>query len=178
MGSDRPYRLHHLLQRAVWDEDAAKDAVRSFLTRHLGADGGVLIFDETGQAKKGAMTAAAGRQYSGTMGRVENVIVAVYTTYATERGHALIDRDLYVQEGWFADPDRMAAAGFPDDQAFAAKPELASPRLSERCGRDPPRVGGGRRGVRAQRRAAWVPCGSRAGGPCARVAGASAHRRR
>lgn len=57
------------------------------------------------------MTAAAGRQYSGAMGRVENVIVAVYTTYATDRGHALIDRDLYVQEDWHADPDRMAAAG-------------------------------------------------------------------
>jgi hypothetical protein len=43
------------------DEDAARDAVRAFLARHLGADGGVLIFDETGQAKKGTATAAAGR---------------------------------------------------------------------------------------------------------------------
>jgi SRSO17 transposase len=48
----------------------------------------------------------------------------VYTTYATEKGHALIDRDLYMQEAWHADPDRMAAAGFPDDHAFATKPEL------------------------------------------------------
>ena len=125
VGLEHPYRLQHLLERASWDEDAARDAVRSFLTRHLGADGGVLIFDETGQAKKGEATAAAGRQYSGTMGRVENVIVAVYTTYATERGHALIDRDLYVQEDWFADPDRMARAGFDADHAFATKPELA-----------------------------------------------------
>jgi SRSO17 transposase len=125
VGLDRPHRLHHLLGRASWDEDAARDAVRAFLARHLGADGGVLIFDETGQAKKGTMTAAAGRQYSGTMGRVENVIVAVYTTYATNRGHALIDRDLYVQADWFADPARMAAAGFPEDHAFATKPELA-----------------------------------------------------
>jgi len=125
VGLDRPYRLHHLLERAAWDEDAARDAVRSFLVRHLGADDGVLIFDETGQAKKGTMTAAAGRQYSGTMGRVENVIVAVYTTYATERGHALIDRDLYVQADWFTDPDRMAQAGFGEDHAFATKPELA-----------------------------------------------------
>ena len=99
--------------------------MRSFLARHLGADGGVLIFDETGQAKKGTMTAAAGRQYSGTMGRVENVIVAVYTSYATERGHALIDRDIYVQEDWFADPQRMAKAGFPPGHAFATKPDLA-----------------------------------------------------
>ncbi len=40
-------------------------------------------------------------------GRVENVIVAVYTTYATDRGHALIDRDLYVQADWFEDPEWM-----------------------------------------------------------------------
>lgn len=125
VGLERPYRFQHLLERASWDEDAARDAVRSFLARHLGADGGVLIFDETGQGKKGTATAAVGRQYSGTMGRVENVIVAVYTTYATERGHALIDRDLYVQEDWFADPDRMAKAGFPPEHAFATKPELA-----------------------------------------------------
>lgn len=125
VGLHRPHRLHHLLERACWDEDAARDAVRAFLARHLGTDGGVLIFDETGQAKKGTATAAVGRQYSGTMGRVENVIVAVYTTYATDRGHALIDRDLYVQEDWFADPARMAAAGFPPDHAFATKPALA-----------------------------------------------------
>lgn len=103
VGLDRPYRLHHLLERSCWEEDALRDVVRAFLPRHLGAAGGVLIFDETGQAKKGTKTAAVGRQYSGTMGRVENVIVAVYTTYATERGHALSDRDLYVQADWFAD---------------------------------------------------------------------------
>ncbi|MBD2835236.1 IS701 family transposase [Streptomyces pratensis] len=125
VGLDRPYRLHHLLERARWEEDTARDVVRAFLTRHLGADGGVLIFDERGQAKKGTKTAAVGRQYSGTMGRVENVIVAVYTTYATKRGHALIDRDLYVQADWFDDPARMATAGFPEDHAFATKPALA-----------------------------------------------------
>jgi SRSO17 transposase len=125
VGLTRSYRLHHLLERAAWDEDAARDAVRAFLARHLSAEGGVLIFDETGPAKKGTATAAVGRQYSGTMGRVENVIVAVYTTYATEHGHALIDRDLYVQRDWFADPARMAAAGFPADHAFATKPAPA-----------------------------------------------------
>jgi SRSO17 transposase len=125
VGLERPYRLQHLLERASWDEDAARDAVRCFLARHLGADGGVLIFDETGQAKKGEATAAVGRQYSGTMGRVENVIVAVYTTYATEKGHALLDRDLYVQQDWFSEPERMAKAGLPADHAFATKPELA-----------------------------------------------------
>jgi SRSO17 transposase len=64
----------------------------------------------------------------GTVGRVEYVIVAVYTTYATEQGHALIDRDLYIQPDWFKDPARMAKAGFPADHAFATKPALALAR--------------------------------------------------
>jgi SRSO17 transposase len=85
--------------RAGRPVDAAHDAVRAFLARHPSADGGTLIFGETGQARKGTTTAAAGRQYSGTMGRVENVIVAVHAAYAASRGHALIDRDLYARDG-------------------------------------------------------------------------------
>jgi SRSO17 transposase len=125
VGLARPYGVQHLLGEAVWDEDAARDAVRAFVVRHLGAAGGVLVFDETGQLKKGAKTAGVGRRYTGTAGRVENAIVAVYCTYATALGHALIDRDLYVQRAWFADPGRMAEAGFPEGHAFATKPELA-----------------------------------------------------
>jgi SRSO17 transposase len=36
------------------------------------------------------------RQYTGTAGRIENAQVAVWLVYATEAGHALIDRELYV----------------------------------------------------------------------------------
>src|SRR5262249_2614750 len=124
-GHTRPYRLQHLLSGAVWDEDAVRDAVRGFLALHLGP-GGVLIFDETGDLKKGTSTAGAGRQYTGTAGRIENAIVAVYATYATRLGHGLIDRDLYVQKEWFTDRERMKRAGFPDDHAFATKPQLAA----------------------------------------------------
>ena len=98
--------------------------MRAFTATHLG-EGGTLISDETGQLKKGAATAGAGRQYTGTAGRVENATVAVYTTYATEAGHALIDRDLYVPETWCTDPERMSAAGSTRDHHFATKPQLA-----------------------------------------------------
>ncbi|MBR7825202.1 IS701 family transposase [Actinospica sp. MGRD01-02] len=123
-GHSRPHRLQHLLSGAVWDEDEVRDAVRSFVACHLG-EGGVLIFDETGDLKKGTATAGAGRQYTGTAGRIENAVVAVYATYATPLGHALIDRELHVQKEWFADPERMAKAGFEPDHAFATKPQLA-----------------------------------------------------
>ena len=36
--------------------------------------------------------AGTGRQYTGTAGRIENAIVAVYASYATAHGHALVER--------------------------------------------------------------------------------------
>ena len=123
-GHARPFRLQHLLSGAVWDEDAVRDHVREFIARHLGT-GGVLIFDETGDLKKGRATAGVGRQYTGTAGRIENAIVAVYATYATAHGHALVDRELYVQREWFTDPDRMRRSGFDAGHAFAAKGQIA-----------------------------------------------------
>lgn len=73
--------MQRLLYQAVWDEDGARDAVRRFAVRHLTAPGSVLVFDETGQEKKGTATAGVGRQYTGTTGQVSNAVVAVYCTY-------------------------------------------------------------------------------------------------
>ena len=87
--------------------------------------GAVLVVDETGDLKKGAHTVGVQRQYTGTAGRIENAQVAVYLTYATSKGHALIDRALYLPKSWADDPERCAAAGVPDDVEFATKPALA-----------------------------------------------------
>lgn len=65
------------------------------------------------------------RQYTGTAGRIENAQVAVYLTYTAPRGHALIDRALYVPECWIQDPQRREQAGVPTKTVFATKPALA-----------------------------------------------------
>ena len=65
------------------------------------------------------------RQYTGTAGRIENAQVAVYLGYAAPRGHALIDRELYLPKSWTGDPGRCAAAGIPAAVRFATKPQLA-----------------------------------------------------
>jgi SRSO17 transposase len=54
------------------------------------------LVDETGEVKKGTATAGVQRQYTGAAGRIENAQVAVYLGYTTPRGHALIDRELYL----------------------------------------------------------------------------------
>jgi len=124
-GQTRAFGMQRLLYKAVWDEDGARDAVRRFAVRHLEAPGAVLVFDETGQEKKGTATAGVGRQYTGTTGQVSNAVVAVYCTYASALGHCLIDGDLYVQKHWARDPDRCERAGLGRDFTFRTKTAIA-----------------------------------------------------
>jgi SRSO17 transposase len=49
----------------------------------------------------------------------------VFLAYASDRGRALIDRELYLPKAWTEDRDRCRAAGIGDEVAFATKPELA-----------------------------------------------------
>jgi SRSO17 transposase len=125
-GAATPDGLQHLLARASWDADAVRDDLRDYVIDAFGDPGAILVVDETGDVKKGTATVGVQRQYSGTAGRIENSQVAVYLTYAAPRGHALIDRALYLPRSWAEDHDRCAAAGIPDEQqGFATKPTLA-----------------------------------------------------
>jgi SRSO17 transposase len=124
-GDATPDGMQHLLAAARWDADAVRDDVRGYVVEHLGSADAVLIVDETGDVKKGRASAGVQRQYSGTAGRVENCQVAVFLSYASRRGHALIDRELYLPRSWTSDKARCAAAGIPATTAFATKPRLA-----------------------------------------------------
>src|SRR6266545_720472 len=87
-GKATPDGLQHLLAGAVWDHDAVRDDVRDYLVDHLGDPAAVLVQ----------------RQYTGTAGKVDNAQVAVYLAYATAAGHGVIDRELYLPQGWVDDP--------------------------------------------------------------------------
>jgi len=128
-GDGDPHGMQHLLGRASWDTDEVRDDLREYVSTGLGDSDAVLVVDETGDVKKGTATVGVARQYTGTAGRVENAQVAVYLTYAGARGHAMIDRELYLPQSWTSDPDRCAAAGVPDDIEFATKPALAAGML-------------------------------------------------
>ena len=96
----------------------------------LGASDGVWVVDETGFIKKGARSAGVARQYTGTTGKIDNCQVGVFVAYASSRGRALVDRELYLPRVWTDDPDRCHDAGIPDDVGFATKPQLAIDMLS------------------------------------------------
>lgn len=129
-GHASPDRLQHLLSRAVWDADAVRDDLRSYVVEHLGDPDAVLVVDETGDVKKGSCTVGAQRQYTGTAGRIENAQVAVYLTYAAADGHTPIDRELYLPKAsWIEDPARRERAEVPVGAEFATKPQLAARML-------------------------------------------------
>lgn len=127
LGDDGPYGVQRLLGRARWDADDVRDELMRYAAEHLLADGGggVLIVDETGFLKKGEKSVGVQRQYSGTAGRIENCQVGVFLALAGPRGRALVDRELYLPEGWCDDAARRDAAGVPKDVTFATKPALA-----------------------------------------------------
>jgi SRSO17 transposase len=142
-GDGSPDGLQHLLSRAQWDADAVRDDLRDYVVDAFGDPGAVLVVDETGDVKKGIDTVGVQRQYTGTAGRIENAQVAVYLTYAAPRGHALIDRRLYLPRCWAEDAERCDRAGIPADKRdFATKPTLARGLID--------------RAVAAQVPAAWV----------------------
>lgn len=88
-GDATPDGMQHLLEPARWDADAVRDHVRGYVTGHLADLQAVLVVDETGDVKKGTVTAGLQRRCTGTAGRVDNAQVAVWLTYAGRGGHAL-----------------------------------------------------------------------------------------
>ncbi|XXF75157.1 transposase [Myxococcaceae bacterium GXIMD 01537] len=116
-GHRAPYAFQHLLLRSKWDADAVRDDVLEYARRALG-EGGILAVDETGFLKKGEKSVGVARQYTGTVGKVENVQVGVFRSYVTPRGHALVDRELYLPASWTEDATRRREGGIPEEVCF------------------------------------------------------------
>jgi SRSO17 transposase len=121
-GAATPDGTQRLLNHARWDAGEVRDELRRYVVEHLGDPGGVLVVDETGFLKKGTKSAGVQRQYSGTAGRIENCQVGVFLAYASRRGHALIDRELYLPDGWLGDRVRCQQAAIPTRSASAPSP--------------------------------------------------------
>lgn len=130
LGDKTPYALQQFLYRSLWDANALRDELRNLVVETLGEKEGVLVVDETGFIKKGTHSAGVQRQYSGTAGRIENCQVGVFLSYASSKGHAFLDRALYLPRSWIEDPLRCQKADIPQAIPFSTKPELSMDMLS------------------------------------------------
>ena len=125
VGEKEPKAMQRFLNLASWNADALRDFGRDYAMENLADSRGVLIADPTGFAKKGRKSAGVQRQYSGTLGRIDNCQIGTFLAYVNTAGdRVLLDRELYIpKESWFDDPDRCAEAGIPVQLQFATRPQ-------------------------------------------------------
>jgi SRSO17 transposase len=93
VGEPEPKALRRPLNLSPWNVDALLALHRDYAMENLADSGGILVADPTGFAKKGRMSVGVQRQYSGTLGRIDNRQIATFLAYVTPgRDRVLIDR--------------------------------------------------------------------------------------
>jgi len=119
-----PRTLQKFISQGCWYDSDVLGEVHTHVAEVLGDEKGTVNIDETGFPKKGKKSVGVKRQYSGTLGRVDNCQVGVFANYCSSKGHTLIDRRLFLPEEWAEDRERREEAGVPEGVVFRTKPEL------------------------------------------------------
>jgi SRSO17 transposase len=129
-GNVRP--MQRFISDAVWDDNKILNKYHSLVNEDLGTAHGVLIFDETGFIKKGNDSIGVSKQYCGSIGKVDNCQVGVFSAYASPFGYALLDKRLFIPEKWFSDDykARRKKCKLPENIEFKTKPQLAVEMLN------------------------------------------------
>ena len=124
--------MQRFISETQWNEKKIEIKYRKMVNEDLGSPDAVLIFDESGFVKKGKDSIGVSRQYCGSVGKVDNCQVGVFTAYASEHGYALIDKRLFIPEKWFTDDysKRREKCRLPEDVFFQTKPQLAAEMLT------------------------------------------------
>ena len=123
--------LQRFISDVHWDEEQMRWNYHQLVAEEMGDPDGVLMFDETGFAKKGTDSVGVARQYCGGLGKVENCQVGVFAGYASRQGYALVDKRLFLPEVWWTDAyaSRRTKCHVPEGLTFQSKPQLAAAML-------------------------------------------------
>ena len=144
-GDPGPWRQQAVLGRSHWDADVLRDrGARLCRSRRWPRATRCWSIDETGFLKQGKASCGVGRQYTGSAGKITNCQIGVFAAYVSARGHALIDRQLYLPKAWTGDAGATGGRPCAREVTFATKPRLAvdDDRAGDRAG-GAVRLGGG-----------------------------------
>ena len=109
-----------------WDDRAVLDELRRHVASELADDPeeeGVFILDSSAFPKKGKDSCGVARQWCGRLGKIDNCQVGVFLAYAgpANRGCALLDARLYLDQDWIGDQRRRQKTHVPKDIVFLEK---------------------------------------------------------
>jgi SRSO17 transposase len=119
-------QLHHFISSRAWDDAPLWRVLAEQVDRQVGGAGAVLVVDDSGVPKKGALSVGVARQYCGELGKVANCQVLVSLTLARGEVPLPVGLRLFLPTAWTDDPGRCEAAGVPEAARTAqTKPEIA-----------------------------------------------------
>lgn len=122
--------LQQFVNQSTWDWRTVRDGMARYAVEALGS-AGFFILDDTGFPKWGNDSVGVARQYSGTLGKVDNCQVAVTLQFAAKDTVVAIEAELYLPENWTTDRQRLRRAGIPADKQFRTKWQLALEMLGQ-----------------------------------------------
>jgi SRSO17 transposase len=117
--------LQHFVGRGIWDDEAVMAELRRHVRDELADDAGVIVLDASGFPKKGAHSCGVARQWCGRLGKKENCQIGVFLASTSAKGHAPLDRRLYLPERWADDPARREACHVPEDVVYRKTWQIA-----------------------------------------------------
>ena len=122
--------LQQFLADSPWEPGLVVRACAERVAAEIGVQAWVV--DDTGIKKDGKHSPGVKRQWSGTLGKIDNCQITVSVHAVGERGTLPLGWALYLPEEWCADRERRQRAKIPAEIAFQTKPQLAA-SLAERA---------------------------------------------
>ena len=119
--------IQHFMSNSPWSTEAIYGQVQAEIvaTPELRREG-MLLLDESADAKSGTKTAGAARQYNGRLGKVDLCQVGVFLSFVKGHTWTWVDGELFLPQHWF-EPKMKAECqrlGIPPERTFKTKVQL------------------------------------------------------
>ena len=108
--------MQYFIGQSQWDDVPLRKQLVTQVAEQLGEANGILILDPSAFPKSGSESVGVARQWCGRLGKVDNCQVGLYLAYASSKGHALVDGELYLPKEWTNNKKRMEKAGIPKNK--------------------------------------------------------------
>ena len=102
----KPRTLQRFIESIQWDETRVRDECQRIVAWEHAQEEAIGCLDESGTAKSGIHTVGAGRQWLGSLGKVDNGVVGVHLSYSAPDFQCLLDSELYLPEEYANDSAR------------------------------------------------------------------------
>jgi SRSO17 transposase len=110
--------LQMFVGQGAWDDEAVNAEMQRHVAEELAEPDGIIVLDPSSFPKKGEDSCGVARQWCGRLGKKENCQLGVFLAYVSSKGHAPLDRRLYLPQQWIDDPTRRRQCHVPEDVSY------------------------------------------------------------